>query len=476
MIKKGVRKIGFCFFLIFVLFSCSEQKPNVLLVVVDDLRPLDSAITPNMDLLAQKGIRFTNAYSQYANCAPSRQSLFSGLSPVRGGTGGNLNQYLKDNPQVSMPNHFNQNGYQTASLGKVYHGSKDDLKAWDYFHDIPFEKDFHPWESYGSIKNQQIKNKSDRPAIEIEEEPLSKYNDYMISLEAMDMMEKLKEDPFFMVVGFRKPHLPFAAPQQFWDMYQRDQFEPSKYHEAPVKGDTIVYQWSELSSYAPYTNSYKTENYRKNKVTEYQSRELIHGYHACVSYIDFLVGLLLDKIDSLDLDKKTIVVLTSDHGFHLGEQQIWGKHSNYKLSTHVPLILYDPKLKIDKKTRNGFVELLDLYPTLSELAGLNRPKKVDGKSLVPLIKNPNALNYSAAFSMYQSFQEDISVKDLKAYAVHSTNHTYIEWWNPKIKKIVQQELYELKNGFEEINVFEDKSTKNIVQEFSEKINHYNSKF
>jgi arylsulfatase A-like enzyme len=117
-----------------------------------------------------------------------------------------------------------------------------------------------------------------------------------------------------------------------------------------------------------------------------------------------------------------------------------------------------------------------LYPTLSELAGLNRPKKVDGKSLVPLIKNPNALNYSAAFSMYQSFQDDISVKDLKAYAVHSTNHTYIEWWNPKIKKIVQQELYELKNGFEEINIFEDKSTKNIVQEFSEKINHYNSKF
>jgi iduronate 2-sulfatase len=168
--------------------------------------------------------------------------------------------------------------------------------------------------------------------------------------------------------------------------------------------------------------------------------------------------------------------LTSDHGFHLGEQQIWGKHSNYKLSTHVPLILYDPKLKIDKKTRNGFVELLDLYPTLSELAGLNRPKKVDGKSLVPLIKNPNALNYSAAFSMYQSFQDDISVKDLKAYAVHSTNHTYIEWWNPKIKKIVQQELYELKNDFEEINIFEDKSTKNIVQEFSEKINHYNSKF
>ena len=116
MIKKG-----FCFFLIFVLFSCSEQKPNVLFVIVDDLRPLDSAITPNIDLLAQKGIRFTNAYSQYANCSPSRQSIFSGLSPVRGSRGGNLNQYLKDNPQVSMPNHFKQNGYQTASLGKVYH-------------------------------------------------------------------------------------------------------------------------------------------------------------------------------------------------------------------------------------------------------------------------------------------------------------------------------------------------------------------
>ena len=152
MIKKG-----FCFFLIFVLFSCSEQKPNVLFVIVDDLRPLNSAITPNIDLLAQKGIRFTNAYSQYANCSPSRQSIFSGLSPVRGSRGGNLNQYLMNNPQVSMPNHFKQNGYQTASLGKVYHGSKDDRKAWNYFHDIPFEKGFHPWESYGSIKNQQFK-------------------------------------------------------------------------------------------------------------------------------------------------------------------------------------------------------------------------------------------------------------------------------------------------------------------------------
>lgn len=236
MIKKG-----FCFFLIFVLFSCSEQKPNVLFVIVDDLRPLDTAITPNIDLLAQKGIRFTNAYSQYANCSPSRQSIFSGLSPLRGSRGGNLNQYLKDNPQVSMPNHFKQNGYQTASLGKVYHGSKDDRKAWNYFHDIPFEKGFHPWESYGSIKNQQIKDESDRPAIEMVEEPLSKYNDYMISLEAMEMMEKVKGDPFFMVVGFRKPHLPFAAPKQFWDMYQRDQFEPSKYNKAPVKGDTIVF-------------------------------------------------------------------------------------------------------------------------------------------------------------------------------------------------------------------------------------------
>jgi arylsulfatase A-like enzyme len=471
-----VIKKGFCFFLIFVLFSCSEQKPNVLFVIVDDLRPLNSAITPNIDLLAQKGIRFTNAYSQYANCSPSRQSIFSGLSPVRGSRGGNLNQYLKDNPQVSMPNHFKQNGYQTASLGKVYHRSKDDRKAWNYFHDIPFEKGFHPWESYGSIKNQQIKDESDRPAIEMVEEPLSKYNDYMISLEAMEMMEKFKGDPFFMVVGFRKPHLPFAAPKQFWDIYQRDQFEPSKYNKAPFKGDSIVYQWSELSSYTPYTNSYKTENYRQNKVTEDQSSELIHGYHACVSYIDFLVGLLLKKLATLDLDKKTIVVFTSDHGFHLGEQQIWGKHSNYKLSTHVPLILYDPKLRTNKKTREGFVELLDLYPTLSELVGLNKPIKVDGKSLIPLIKNPKALNYSNAFSMYQSFQKDISIKDLKAYAVHSTNHTYIEWWDPKIKKIVQQELYELKNGFEEINIFEEKYSENIIQEFSEKINHYNSRF
>ena len=203
-----------------------------------------------------------------------------------------------------------------------------------------------------------------------------------------------------MVGGFRKPHLPFAAPKQFWDMYQRDQFEPSKYNKAPFKGDSIVYQWSELSSYTPYTNSYKTENYRQNKVTEDQSSELIHGYHACVSYIDFLVGLLLKKLAALDLDKKTIVVFTSDHGFHLGEQQIWGKHSNYKLSTHVPLILYDPKLRTNKKPREGFVELLDLYPTLSELVGLNKPIIIRFESVTKYYLNSGDLSGKKGMMLY----------------------------------------------------------------------------
>ena len=470
-----MKRIGVYFFLLCGLFSCTEERPNVLLIVVDDLRPLDDAITPNIDQLAEKGIRFTNAFSQYANCSPSRRSFLSGLSPVRGDSGGNLNHYLKNNPQVSMPAYFKQFGYTTASLGKVYHGLKEDRDSWDYYHDIPFSNQFHPWESYASIKNQQIKNLDNRPAVENEAEALDQYNDYNISLKVMEMLETYKDQPFFMTVGFRKPHLPFAAPRQFWDLYKREQFKLSKYASAPVLGDTIVYQWSELASYAPYSSSYKTGNYRNKKVSDFQSMELKHGYYACVSYIDFLVGQLLEKLEKLNLDKKTIVVFTADHGFHLGEQQIWGKHSNYKLSTQVPLIIYDPNLNPGKNIREGFVELLDLYPTLTELAGLDKPEKADGKSMLPLMHNPDAPSFSAAFSMYQSFQKDVSIKDLKAYAIHTKNHTYIEWWDFKEKEIVQQELYELNKGIERVNVISQETSQSVISKLSDKINRYNSK-
>jgi arylsulfatase A-like enzyme len=456
--------------LVFLFFSCNNDKPNILLIIADDMSPLEDAITPSMDKLASKGIKFINAFSQYANCAPSRQSFITGLSPFRGLRQGRIDDYLKNNNHVSLPRFFKLNNYNTYSLGKVYHHSKDDMDSWDVFYDIPsIKNNYHNWESFASKKNQEITNNHLRPAIENVSLPLNKYNDYNIAREAIKLIKKSKSKPFFMTVGFRKPHLPFAAPRKFWELYDKTKFNDSEFKNATINGDSIVYLWSELSSYKPYTTTYKSENYRKKNIINSQELDLKHGYYACVSFIDYLIGMITDEVESLGIDNNTIIIITSDHGFHLGEQQIWGKHSNYKMSTNVPLIIYDPRMKIKNNISHGFVELLDLFPTLVDLTGLENNGKMDGKSIVPLINNPKAEGYLYAFSMYQSFQKDKSIKNLKAYALHNKKYTYIEWRDSINKKIVNQELYDIENGLETINIASDSSYKQIIKNFSKKI-------
>jgi arylsulfatase A-like enzyme len=456
--------------LAFLFFSCNNDKPNILLIIADDMSPLEDAITPSMDKLASKGIKFINAFSQYANCAPSRQSFITGLSPFRGLRQGRIDDYLKNNNHVSLPRFFKLNNYNTYSLGKVYHHSKDDMDSWDVFYDIPsIKNNYHNWESFASQKNQEITNNHLRPAIENVSLPLNKYNDYNIAREAIKLIKKSKSKPFFMTVGFRKPHLPFAAPRKFWELYDKTKFNDSEFKNATINGDSIVYLWSELSSYKPYTTTYKSENYRKKNIINSQELDLKHGYYACVSFIDYLIGMITDEVESLGIDNNTIIIITSDHGFHLGEQQIWGKHSNYKMSTNVPLIIHDPRMKIKNNISHGFVELLDLFPTLVDLTGLENNGKMDGKSIVPLINNPKAEGYLYAFSMYQSFQKDKSIKNLKAYALHNKKYTYIEWRDSINKKIVNQELYDIENGLETINIASDSSYKEIIKNFSKKI-------
>ena len=185
---------------------------------------------------------------------------------------------------------------------------------------------------------------------------------------------------FFYAVGFRKPHLPFVAPKKFWELYNRSEIQVSDYHNAPIDGDTIVYQWSELAAYKGYSENYFDTNYRNKKVKNKDAKELIHGYMASISFIDSLVGRIIGKLEKLDLDEDTIIVLMSDHGFHLGDQQIWGKHSSYEKSTHTPLIIVDPSNPNSGQCMN-FVELLDIYPTLIDLNGIEKNPALDGKSL-----------------------------------------------------------------------------------------------
>ena len=462
-------------------FRCSKyykvNKKNVLMIIVDDMKPEISSwgnetiITPNIDSLVQNGISFKQAYAQYANCSPSRMSFLTGISPHRLGHTGRLNEKKQFVDHVTLPGHFKENGYFTASFGKVYHDKNDDSKSWDYIYDVELNDNRQiPWESYASEKNRNLKG-YDRPATESSALQMDSYNDYRISIEAIKQIEINKNRPFFMAVGFRKPHLPFAAPKKYWDIYKRDEIPDPKFSNAPKHGDTIVYQWSELASYSYYYENYYSNNYRNSKVNLKKAKELKHGYFACISYIDDLVGGLIKKLKELKLDKNTIIVFMSDHGFHLGDQQIWGKHSSYELSTRVPLIIIDPSQKIKGSKCFNFVELIDVYPTLADIAETKQPINIDGKSLYEFIERPNKVNQEPAYSQYQTFQKNRSFSDYMAYTIYTKDFNYIEWQDLKNnRKVVQKELYNMSDSrIEKENISSEIEFSQIIKKLSIKI-------
>ncbi len=445
--------------IILLMISCTPQEKqhalNVLFIIVDDFRPEIGAWgnsyiqTPNIDQLVNKGISFKRAYSQYANCSPSRKSFLSGLSPETTFHDGMFNEYNAVMNHTTMPKYFKDNGYFTCSIGKVYHDGGDDRKSWDFFFDIgdPRKPKDKPWEGYGLPVNQNIKKKKERPAYEAADLPVEAYADYKICESALIKLNQQKDNNFFITVGFRKPHLPFTAPKKFWDLYDPSTLEKAPYPLAPALGDSIVYQWSELKAYKDFSKYYVGKNYRQLDIPRSEKNKLRHGYFACVSFVDELVGRLLSELKRLELDENTIVILVGDHGFHLGDQQIWGKHSCYELSNHVPLIIYDPTKQQEQKFNFSYVQLLDLYPTLAELCELPAPENLDGKSFAPLLKNKPMEGMDAAFNQYQSFVNNYETMNLMAYSIHTEDYNYIEWRDLGNKRaIVQRELYRCDNS------------------------------
>ena len=469
------------FFQSFVSPQESLQK-NVLMIIVDDLRPeirawgKENIITPNLDRLAEKGVSFHNTFAQYANCSPSRISLLTGLSPETTGHTGNLGSKPEFSKHVTLPGHFKENGYFTASIGKVYHDAKDDRDSWDYYFDLvgpdkPWTDPSNRWECYADSLNNHLFG-FDRPAVEKTNQELEAYKDYILCKSTMSLIEKQKDKKFFITVGFRKPHLPFAAPEKYWDLYDRKNINLTEFPLSPDGSDSVVYKWSELASYNYYSSTYKTNNYKNQILNNDKALELRHGYFACVSFIDDLVGMLVNRLEKLNLDKNTIIVVMGDHGYQLGDQQVWGKHTNYNLSTRVPLIIFDPSMAPIKNNSEKYVELLDIFPTLSDLVSIPKPVDLDGKSFMTLFHNSDPEGFNSSFSQYCSFQKDTEFSNLMSYAIHKKNYTFIEWQDlEQDYKVVNRELYALIKGtVENKNISFDPEYSGKVEELSKELN------
>lgn len=491
--------------------SASAQKqPNVLFLSVDDLKPLIGAYgstqvkTPNIDRLAARGTVMMNNYCQQAICAPSRMSMFTGLRPDSTKVW-DLRAMLRDtNPSaVTMQQHFKNNGYETAGAGKIMHGSDpthNHPPSWSVPYtnkkELPYASGYpvpaHDNAFYqGELEQKVYKELNDSgvshwkkrwdwmrdrdamPSTECLDMPDAAYVDGALAVWGSDMLEKFAQEgkPFFLTVGFCKPHLPFVAPKKYWDMYDRNQIDLAEFREhAQNSPDYAYHNFGELRSYTDIPDG-------QAPIDEAKQKELIHAYFACVSYVDAQIGKLLDKLDQEGLADNTIIVLWGDHGYHLGDHGMWNKHSNFEQATKAPLIFAAPGYKGNQKAEEAMTEFVDIFPTLCDLAGLEEPYDLEGDSLVPVMKDP-ASTVGAEYSVSQYPRWG---GKLMGYSVRTKRYRLTVWmkdeWRtfmPFSARLVQgMELYDYeKDPLETVNVAQDPAYADVLQQHKDMILEY----
>ncbi len=414
--------------------SFGLKQPNVLFVAVDDLRPELGCYgnpilqSPNIDALASQGLVFTHAYCQQAVCSPSRSSLLTGARPDTTKVWDLRTHFRTAIPDVvTLPQLFKNNGYFVQGMGKIYHGGYNDPESWSVPWTTPkggarptpgADPDAKPLprrSKKGALRGQGGRG----PAFEAFDGPDNALHDGALADMAIEALEqvKSKEQPFFLAVGFIKPHLPFVAPKKYWDLYdpQRIPMAPNRFlpKDAP---DYALLERNELWSYDGVPNdAHLPDDY---------ARQLKHGYYAAASYMDAQLGRVLEALDRLGLRDNTIIVLWGDHGWKLGEHDRWCKHSNVENDTNAPLIMSVPGMKHRGEKTDALVEFVDIYPTLADLAGLPKPGHLEGSSAAPLLLNPDLPWKTAAFSQYP---RDAHQKHLMGYSMRMKRYRFTQW-------------------------------------------------
>lgn len=460
----------------FICLSSSAAPLNVLFIAVDDLRPELGCYgaahmkTPHLDRLASQGMTFERAYCQVAVCNPSRSSVLSGTRPDTTGVLDNQHFMRPNMPDViSLPQHFKNHGYTSLSLGKIFHHSErepgDDPQSWSepaWYHGEPY-KHWFTQESLDYVKRLKVLPKEKQPKqlraapFEAADEPDASYPDAQTAAKAIETLQRLKAEakPFFLGVGFVKPHLPFTCPQKYWDLYPEASIQLAANAQRP-KGapEPAFHNNYELRSYGTVPEN--------GPISDAMALKLIRGYRACVSFMDAQLGRVLAELDRLGLRENTLIVLWGDHGYHLGENGVFTKMTNFEHGTRVPLLVSHPGMTTAGQRSKALVELVDLYPTLAQLCDLPLPKHLEGISFAPLLDNPDQPWKKAAFSQYlRPGKPPIMGRSLR-----TDRWRYTEWRDLK-GKASGVELYdELNDPQESANLASDPAHAATVKQLS----------
>jgi len=463
-----------CFFSGFKLPG-NGKRPNILFIAVDDLRPelncygVDYVKSPNIDAIAKRGVLFLQAHCQSAVCNPSRASLMTGLRPDSTRVWDLQTNFRTTIPGVvTLPQHFRDNGYYAAAIGKIYHNIFPDDQSWSepemHIDGYPFDPDA----VYRSRENMDLieQRKKEITAGGDQARYIDKYGKWYLKAKAFEIVdmpdnvyydgaqtdvavEKLGElsrmgKPFFFGIGYYRPHLPFNVPKKYWDMYDREKIPLAENDYLPRNSPPMaINNMKELAGYSDFKN---TRHPAEGKLSEEEARLLKHGYLASVSYVDAQIGRLVERLKQLNLHDNTIIVLWGDNGWKLGEHNSWCKMTDYEVDTRVPLIVSAPGIGKSNIKCEGMVELVDIYPGLCELAGLKIPDGLEGTSFVPLLSNPERKWKQAVFSQYLSEGKWAPPDGISymSYSIRTAGYRYVEFYKWPAKEYADCELYDHK--------------------------------
>jgi iduronate 2-sulfatase len=488
------------------VFSEQETRPNVLFVIVDDLRPElgcygnKEIITSNFDAFSNSATTFMKAYCQAAACAPARAAVMTGLRPDTSRVWDLSGKFRVNMPDVvTIPQHFHEHGYHTVSMGKIFHNHMPDHVSFDepdlrpvkymtpemidrepesFYHDPDLN------EELAQVRERRLARNPNTyadgwaygRATESFDGPDHEFYDGAQTELAIETMERLqdKDQPFFLALGYYRPHLPFVAPKKYWDMYDREEISLASNPFLP-KGSPVM----AMNSCYELNGCYDLEHVKHPsvfQVSEENARRLKHGYYASVSFVDACFGRLMQGLEELELDENTIVVVWGDHGWKLGEHGSWCKQTNYDIDLRVPLMIRAPGVSVPGARCDRVVELLDLYPTLCDVVEIPIPETMEGISLESLLVEPNRNWDGAAFSQFhRSPRVTPDGGRYMGYSIITSRYHYIEWrdWDHiqgVSGDISAVELYDNEIDPEEnINLASDASYKSLLQEMTARL-------